>query len=108
MKHNVYLNVLAIIILIILLALLIYYYIDDNNKNTSVISTTSNLSTDLFGRVKTAEPFVLASLALTTGKLPDYYSEKTIAGATSTYVPDQSVVNMSVTTTGDKITRQKI
>lgn len=108
MKHNVYLNVVVIIILIILLALLVYYYIDHNNKNTSVVSTTSNLSTDLFGRVKTAEPFVLASLALTTGKLPDYYSEKITAGATSTYVADQSVVNMSVTTTGDKITRQTI
>ena len=110
--------ILLLVVIIVLLSLILYnnFVIKDNVQDETKLSVTtdgrlkteSNLSTDLFGRVKTAEPFVLASLALTTGKLPDYYSESLTGGATSTHDPNQSVVNMNVTNNGDKAVRQTI
>jgi len=75
-------------------------------------SPTSNLGTDnavgdAFGRVRVADPVTLFDSQLQYDKQPLLWDEKVVGSSTSTHLPNESAVDMTVTTAdADSVIRQ--
>lgn len=65
-----------------------------------------NSSIDAFGRLRVSEPKSLFDSKLLTDKQPQVFDEIVNGNATSTFVPNDSLVLMSTTTSGDYVVRQ--
>lgn len=66
----------------------------------------SNLNTDAFGRLRIADSYTLFDSQNRYGKDPQF-SESTATGGTSTYLPNESSVELAVTTSsGSEVVRQ--
>lgn len=68
---------------------------------------TNNAAGDAFGRVRVSDPQVVFDSQLQYDKQPFLWVEKIAGSATSTHAPDESAVDMTVTTaSGDSVIRQ--
>ena len=73
---------------------------------TSVPVTFPGMEVDAFGRLRVSNPFSLFDSQNRYGKDPQF-DESTATGGTSTYLPNESSVEMAVTTTsGSEVVRQ--
>lgn len=61
---------------------------------------------DAFGRLRVSEPFTLLDAKMLNNKLPNIYDEVINGSATSTFIPDDSLVLMSTSADGDYVIRQ--
>lgn len=65
-----------------------------------------NSSVDAFGRLRVSNPNILYDHQFQYGKGSLFWNEKITGGATSTHIPAESSVSLSVTSTNDEIIRQ--
>lgn len=73
---------------------------------TSIPVTFPGMEVDAFGRLRVSNPFSLFDSQNRYGKDPQF-DESTATGGTSTYLPNESSVQMAVTTTsGSEVVRQ--
>lgn len=73
---------------------------------TSIPVTFPGMEVDAFGRLRVSNPFSLFDSQNRYGKDPQF-DESTATGGTSTYLPNESSVEMAVTTTsGSEVVRQ--
>ncbi len=75
-----------------------------NNQKTILTNNTSNQ--DAFDRLRTSRPHTLFEINATTGKLPYLVDEIVTGTAVSTANINNSYIQMSVSTAGDKVVRQ--
>jgi hypothetical protein len=61
---------------------------------------------DAFGRRRVSEPFTLFDSTLRYSKLPEKWNETIVGSATSTHLTNESSVAMTVTASGDSVTRR--
>jgi len=61
---------------------------------------------DAFDRLRTSQPFELFSRALEYGTQPLFYEDVLAGGATSSYNANAAVMDLGVSTAGDKVIRQ--
>lgn len=75
-------------------------------SSTSIPVTFPGMETDAFGRLRVGNPFTLFDSQNRYGKDPQF-SESTATGGTSTYLPNESSVELAVTTSsGSEVVRQ--
>jgi len=80
----------------------------EGRTNSPVVGlTTNNGSGDAFGRLRVTQPTAIFDSQLQYDKQPLLWDEKITGSATSTHLPNESSVNMTVTTaSGDSVIRQ--
>ena len=73
----------------------------------TVALSTNNAAGDSFGRLRVSSPTTIFDSQLQYDKQPLLWDEKIVGSATSTHLPNESSVEMAVTTAlGDKVIRQ--
>ncbi len=65
-----------------------------------------NASVDAFNRLRTSNPYVLYDHQFQYGKGDLFWNEKITGGASSTHIPSESSIDLTVTNANDEIIRQ--
>lgn len=65
-----------------------------------------NPGRDSFGRLRVSQPYTLFDSSFQYNKLPILWNEKIVGGASSTHRPNTSSIDMTVSSTNDRIVRQ--
>lgn len=75
------------------------------SQQTTNVSFTGG-STDAFSRLRVGLPKLRLSTIFDTDKRPLFWSEQLTAGGTSTHLPNERSINMTVSASGDSVVRQ--
>ncbi len=73
---------------------------------TGAVDITSASNSDAFGRLRVSNPYTLFEFNSILGKQPAIIDEAITNGGTSTWVTNESYINMSVSANGDSVIRQ--
>jgi hypothetical protein len=76
------------------------------NAQRNMSTFGDNASVDAFNRLRTSNSFTLYDHQFQYGKGDLFWSEKITEGASSTHVPSESSIDLTVTNTNDEIIRQ--